>query len=187
MNGKRFLDETIDQLHYQKSLADGALRQVSEEQFFAAPDGHSTSLAIVVKHVGGNLRSRWTDFLTTDGDKPDRNRDGEFVVTERDTRAKLEEIWEEGWRRTFDSLAALDAAVTDATVTIRGQPHTVSKAIQRSLAHTAYHVGQIVWLARHLIGPNWQTLSIAPGRSSELDASMRARWSKSGASAERRS
>ncbi len=142
-----------------KTQADGALAQVGDDAFFAAPDDESNSIAIVVKHVAGNLRSRWTDFLVSDGEKPDRDRDSEFEST-GETRAAIMRSWEDGWRDASATLASLSAADLMRTVTIRGSAHTVIQAVVRNLSHTAGHVGQIVLLAKHFAGPHWQTLSI---------------------------
>lgn len=168
MQERRFLETTIEQFRGQKKLADRAMAQVSDEQFFAQLDAESNSIASVVKHVAGNLRSRWTDFLSSDGDKPDRNRDTEFLNETRDTRASLLERWENAWQITLDALEELTPADLDKTVTIRSEPHTVIKAIQRSLAHTAQHAGQIILLAKHYAGAQWQTLSIPRGKSEEF-------------------
>ncbi|MDB4948472.1 MAG: hypothetical protein JWM27_1121 [Gemmatimonadetes bacterium] len=142
-----------------REMAEGAFRQVDDAQFFAAPDGGSNSIAVIVKHVAGNMRSRWTDFLTTDGEKPDRDRDGEFE-SEGDHRAALMEAWNAGWTLAFGELDRLAAEDLTRTVHIRAEPHTVVQAIDRQVTHAAYHVGQIVYLAKHFAGDAWQTLSI---------------------------
>lgn len=151
----------------QRSLAERAISQLEDSQFFRALDTESNSVAVIVKHIGGNLRSRWTDFLTSDGEKPDRNRDGEFV-TDADTRASITRLWEFGWAALDASLQALQAPDLSASVRIRSQDLTVVQAINRSLAHTAQHVGQIILLARHLRGAEWQTLSIPRGASAQF-------------------
>ena len=148
-----------------KRLADGALEQISDEQFFAAPGDVDNSLAVMVKHLAGNMRSRWTDFLTTDGEKPDRDRDTEFELREGESRASLSEAWEAGWRVYLDALRSLRPDDVARTVTIRGEPHTVLEAVQRQATHYAYHVGQIVYLARHHAGARWRSLSIPKGES----------------------
>jgi hypothetical protein len=145
-----------------KKLADEAMAQVDDEAFFRKPCEAVNSLAIIVKHVGGNLLSRWTDFLTTDGEKPTRNRDGEFIANE--PRSSLMQQWEAGWGAVLQSLDALKDSDLDKKVTIRGEPHTVLQAMERSLTHTAYHVGQITYLSR-LWNPNGKWLTIAPGQS----------------------
>jgi hypothetical protein len=161
-------DPTADFRHVfrdQKQLADQALAQVDDASFLTPLEGESDPLGVTVKHVGGNLRSRWRDFLTTDGEKPDRHRDREFELGPGDDRAALMALWEAGWGELFGALEELRADDWSAVVTIRGEPHTVLQATLRSLAHTSYHVGQIVKLARRAAGPAWQTLSIQRGGS----------------------
>jgi Protein of unknown function (DUF1572) len=151
-----------------KSLADRATAQVSDEQLFLALGDEENSIAIVVKHMAGNMRSRWRDFLTTDGEKPDRNRDSEFVDPVM-TRAALVADWESGWAALFGALEALTEADLGRTVRIRGEAHSVMQAINRALGHCAYHVGQIVLLAKHYAGPQWQTLTVARNKSAEFN------------------
>jgi hypothetical protein len=153
-----------------KALADGAMAQITAEQFFAAPSEGDNSVAIVVKHMGGNLLSRWTDFLTSDGEKPGRNRDVEFHITEGDTQQLLMAQWESGWGALFSALEPLSDADLTRTVTIRGEPLTVLQAINRQLTHYSYHVGQIVYIAKHYAGGSWRTLSVAKGKSAEFNA-----------------
>jgi hypothetical protein len=153
----------------QKKLAERALEQVTDEEYFKTIDAESNSLAVIVKHIGGNLRSRWTDFLTSDGEKPDRRRDSEFIA-ESDTRESLTEFWEAGWNALFATLEALRTEDFGKTVQIRGEDYGVVKALNRSLAHTASHVGQITFLAKHLRAKDWQTLSIPRGQSGEFNA-----------------
>ena len=154
-----------------KRMAEGAFAQIrNDEEFFYAPDSESLSLALIVKHLAGNLRSRWTDFLTTDGEKPDRNRDQEFILRMEDTRADLMRRWEESFTTVFASIGALQPEHICQTVTIRGDAHTVLQAINRSLAHTAYHVGQITYLAKHIRREEWNTLSVPKGKSAEFNA-----------------
>lgn len=156
--------------------ADRALAQTADRAFFTQIDPESNSLAHLVKHLAGNARSRFTDFLTTDGEKPDRLRDEEFEVRPDDTRDALMAAWEAGWATLF---ATLDALVPDdlfREVRIRGEPHTVFGAIERQKEHYAYHVGQIVFLAKHLAGRTWAPLSIPRGGSAAYDARSRARW-----------
>ena len=143
----------------QRKLAENAARQVDDTQFFHTPAPDANSIAVIMKHVGGNLRSRWTDFLTSDGEKPDRNRNGEFIIT-TESRAEVMHLWESGWSRLEKTLSELRADDLPKTVRIRGEPHTVDQALTRSLAHAAHHAGQIVLLARIMAGENWQTLSI---------------------------
>jgi uncharacterized damage-inducible protein DinB len=147
-----------------KTLADKALAGLSDEAFFRRPGEAVNPVALIVKHLAGNLRSRWTDFLATDGEKPDRDRDAEFTLSERDTRAGLTAAWEAGWAAAFDALAGLTDADLAKTVTIRGEPHRVQQALIRGLAHVAWHTGQILYLAR-LLNPGGEWLTIAPGGS----------------------
>ena len=152
-----------------KSLGDGALSQISDEQFFACPAAGDNSIAAIVKHVSGNLISRWTDFLTADGEKPDRNRDMEFRITADDRREQLLHAWERGWTILFDALEPLGDSDMGRVITIRGEPLTGLQAVNRQLTHYAYHVGQIVYVAKHYCGPAWRSLSIPVGRSSEFN------------------
>ncbi|HEX8637061.1 MAG TPA: DUF1572 family protein [Pyrinomonadaceae bacterium] len=152
-----------------KSLAEKALAQTGDEEFFRLIDPEANSIAVIVKHLAGNLSSRWTDFLTTDGEKTDRNRDAEFELT-TDTRDELMRFWENGWQTLFDTLESLHAEDLEKTVQIRGEDFTVVKAISRSLAHTAYHIGQITLLAKHYRSSEWQTLSIPKNKSAEFAA-----------------
>jgi hypothetical protein len=149
-----------------KHLADKALAGLSDEAFFHRPGAVVNAPALIVKHLAGNLLSRWTDFLTSDGEKPTRNRDREFVLTAEDTRADLMAAWEYGWGTLFAALAGLSTADLDGTVTIRGEPHTVEQALVRGLSHAAYHVGQILYLAR-LLNPSADWLTIPPGASQD--------------------
>ena len=151
-----------------KKLAERAIDQVSDQEFFATIDEEANSIALIVKHIAGNLRSRWSDFLTTDGEKPDRNRDTEFEVI-GDTREYLMKFWEDGWKILFGSVESLKPDDFSRTVTIRGESHTVIEAINRQLTHYAYHVGQIVFLAKHFRSAEWKTLSIAKNRSVEFN------------------
>lgn len=169
--GAHYIENALSNFRQLKSLADRALAQVSDEEFFRQLDPESNSLALVVKHVAGNLRSRWQDFLTADGEKPDRRRDSEFVV-EGDTRASLNEAWERGWSILFREVGALAPADLLREVRIRGEAHTVVAAINRQLTHYGNHVGQIVFLAKHLRSQDWRTLSIARGASGDFNAEM---------------
>ena len=168
--------QTLDSLRARfaayRTMAERALDQMSDEAFFA-PLGAVDPAAVLVKHVAGNLRSRWTDVLTTDGDKPDRQRDGEFELTDADTRPALMAAWADGWRRLQHALADLAPDDLTRTVTIRAEPLSVIDAALRSLAHTASHVGQIVLLAKHAAGDDWQTLSIPRGESEAYAAERR--------------
>ena len=151
-----------------KRLAERAMDQVADEQLFAVLDKEANSIAIIVKHLAGNMRSRWTDFLTTDGEKPDRNRDMEFVEPPA-TRAALLEVWEDGWSRLFAALDPLKDEDLDRTVMIRGEAHSVMQAINRQVAHYAMHVGQIVLLAKHLASDHWTSLSVPRNQSAEFN------------------
>jgi hypothetical protein len=164
-----FLEDAILQLRKYKALADGALAQVEDGDLFRAIDPESNSIAIIMKHISGNMRSRWRDFLTSDGEKPDRNRDGEFEVESADTKERVLERWEAGWKLLFDALAPLTPADLLREVRIRGEAHTVLQAIGRQMTHYASHVGQIVFLARHFAGSRWKSLSIPKGKSREFD------------------
>ena len=163
-----YLEDSLELFRYYKKLAERAMDQVSDGQLFAPLDEESNSIAIVVKHMAGNMRSRWTDFLTSDGEKPDRNRDSEFVQPP-DTRPALLQMWEDGWKTVFSALEPLSDADLARTVTIRGEAHSVMQAISRQLAHYAYHVGQIVMLAKHAAQDRWQSLTIPRNRSAEFN------------------
>src|SRR5688572_24688319 len=168
---EHYLKDAVRVFRGQKKLADGAAAQVSDEEFFRTIDPESNSIALIMKHMAGNMRSRWTDFLTSDGEKPDRRRDSEFVV-EGEGRAAILESWEAGWRTLFDTLAALEGVDLMRTVPIRGEPHTVVAAVNRQLSHYGQHTGQIVFLAKHLKSSAWKTLSIARGQSETFNRKM---------------
>lgn len=176
--GAAYLEEAVRSFRGHKRLAEGALSQLSDKELFQIIDPESNSVAIILKHMAGNMRSRWTDFLSTDGEKPDRNRDQEFIIDEHTSRESLMNIWERGWHYVFDTLQSLQPDDLSRIVTIRGQEHTVLQAINRALAHYAYHVGQIVFLAKHLKSSEWKTLSVPRGKSEELNAEMQAKKSK---------
>ena len=163
-----YLDEAHRQLRGNKRLAEGAMAQLQDHELFLTLDPESNSIAIIVKHMAGNMRSRFTDFLHSDGEKPDRHRDQEFEITLSTTRADLTKWWEEGWARVFATLEGLKADDVLRTVTIRGEPHTVLQAINRQIAHYAYHTGQIVFVAKHLRSSKWRSLSIPKGKSEEF-------------------
>jgi hypothetical protein len=162
------IEDSIAVFRYYKKLADRAMEQVTDEQLFAVLDGEANSIAIVVKHMAGNLRSRWTDFLITDGEKPSRNRDSEFVDPPP-TREALCEEWEFGWATIFGALEPLTDADLARTITIRGEAHSVMQAINRQLAHYPYHVGQIVLLAKHFASDHWQALSVPRNQSADFN------------------
>ena len=151
-----------------KALGDRAMAQVSDENLHALVDPDANSIAIIVKHLGGNLRSRFTDFLTSDGEKPTRNRDDEFEMPVQATRTEIMEWWEAGWASALGAIDALAADDVDRTIHIRGEALLVVEALSRSVTHAAYHVGQIVMMAKHLAGPHWASLSIPKGRSREV-------------------
>ncbi|HYO91324.1 MAG TPA: DUF1572 family protein, partial [Pyrinomonadaceae bacterium] len=146
---KLFLDEAVQTFRGQKALADKALAQLKDEEFFKQLDEESNSVAVIIKHMAGNMLSRWTDFLTTDGEKPDRNRDMEFVMTPETTRESILAHWEEGWSRVFSAVESLQPEDVEKIVLIRGEEHTVIKAVLRQVSHYGQHVGQIVLLAMH--------------------------------------
>ena len=168
-----YLKDSIDLFRYYRKLGERAITQCPEAGLFEMLDPESNSIAIIVKHMAGNMRSRWMDFLTTDGEKPDRNRDSEFVQPPK-TRAELLELWERGWKYVFDALEPLTDADLTRTVTIRTEPHSVTQAINRQVAHYSYHVGQIVYLARHFSGEKWQSLTIPKKKSAEFNARVAA-------------
>jgi hypothetical protein len=165
--------DSNDLFHYCKKLGERAMAQCPDEALFTTLDAESNSIAIIVKHMAGNMRSRWTDFLTSDGEKPDRNRDAEFEAPPA-TRAELMEIWERGWKLLFGALEPLSDADLTRTITIRTEPHSVMQAINRQVAHNSYHVGQIVYLARHFAGDKWQSLTIPKKKSAEFNSQVAA-------------
>jgi uncharacterized damage-inducible protein DinB len=163
-----YVEDSLSLFRYYKKLAEHAIEQVTDEQLLTALDQESNSIAIIVKHMAGNMRSRWTDFLTKDGEKPDRDRDSEFVEPPATRRALLE-VWEDGWRRVFEALEPLTDADLGRAVTIRGEQHSVMQAMNRQLAHYAHHVGQIVLLAKHFGHDGWESLSVPRNRSAEFN------------------
>jgi len=168
-----YLEDSLSLFHYYKKLAERAMEQVTDEHLFAALDQEANSIAVVVKHMAGNMRSRWTDFLTSDGEKPNRNRDSEFVEPPA-TREALMELWEEGWSRLFTALEPLSEADMARPVNIRGEAHSVMQAINRQLGHYAHHVGQIVLLAKHFACDHWQSLSVPRNRSADFNQKVSA-------------
>lgn len=171
---KSIIDGTIGSFRSNKGWIDKAISQLSDEKLHIALDPNTNSVAVIMKHVAGNLLSRWTDFLTTDGEKPWRNRDDEFVDT-FSSRDELIAYWDSGWQRLFDTLSSLSPNDLAKTITIRGEPHSVPLAIQRSLAHTSYHVGQIMLIARILAGDQWTTITIPRGASASFNQQV---WGK---------
>jgi Protein of unknown function (DUF1572) len=171
---KALIDGALTSFRANKGWADKAIAQLSDEKLHVPLDPNTNSIAVIMKHVAGNLLSRWTEFLTTDGEKPWRNRDDEFVDTFT-SREELTACWDSGWQRLFDSLSALSAADLSKTVAIRGEPHSVPLAIQRSLSHSAYHVGQIMLIARIVAGDHWTTITIPRGASANFNQQV---WGK---------
>jgi hypothetical protein len=167
--GAAFLAEAKRCFSTYRKLAEGALAQLQDGEFFHAPGPESNSAAVLVQHVAGNLRSRFTDFLTSDGEKPDRHRDREFDMPPSTSRADLMKAWDAGWKILFDTLDALTPVDVLRSVTIRGEPHTVLQALSRQQAHYAQHVGQIVYVAKLIRGGDWKTLSIPRGKSEEFN------------------
>ena len=163
-----YLEEAERQFRGHKRMAEGAMTQLRDQDFFVTLDPESNSVAILVKHLAGNMRSRFTDFLTSDGEKPDRFRDREFELSPATTRADVMKWWEEGWACVFAAIESLKPEDVMRTVTVRGQPHTVLQAVNRQIAHYAQHTGQIVFLAKHLRSNDWKTLSIPRGKSEEF-------------------
>lgn len=173
MVGQAFLEDAIRQFHGQKKLVERAIAQIPDPALFSALDEHSNSIAVLIRHMSGNMISRWTDFLVSDGEKPNRNRDSEFEVAAGETRQSLLARWEIGWQRLFEAVGALSPEDLTREVRIRGEPHGVVKAINRQLTHYAYHAGQIVFLAKHHAGSAWVSLSIPRGESEQFNASRR--------------
>ncbi len=168
--GDALLKEITFSFRKQKEWAEKAFHQVdSDEDFFKKPGADSNSIALIIKHVAGNLTSRWTDFLTSDGEKPTRDRDGEFIIGANDSRGRLLAFWESAWSVLFQTLGSLQEADLTKEVSIRGEKHSVIQALQRSLAHTAYHTGQIVYLSHLLKTDGWQWITIPPGQSKQAN------------------
>jgi hypothetical protein len=167
-----YLADSLALFRMYKKIAEGAMAQVTDEQLFATLDAEMNSIALIVKHMAGNMRSRWTDFLTTDGEKPDRHRDTEFE-NPPSTRVAILEAWERGWALVFEALEPLTDADLARTVTIRGEPHSVMQAINRQIAHYAMHIGQIIFLAKHLQASNWQSLSVPRGQSAAFNEKVK--------------
>ncbi len=166
---KNYQTDAIRSFRNYKKMAERAMEQISDEEFFQSIDPESNSVAIIVKHIAGNLHSRWTEFLTTDGEKPGRFRDGEFVSFDEDSRTLLLEFWERGWTTLFDAVEPLTVEDFSLTVPIRGQTHTIAEAINRQMTHYAYHIGQIVFLAKHFRSAEWKTLSVPKNKSAEFN------------------
>ena len=171
--GQHYLKDALNTFRDYKKLAERAFAQLRDEDFFRTIDEESNSVAVIMKHLAGNMISRWTDFLTTDGEKPERNRDMEFVMLPETTKDEMIAYWEKGWQCAFDAIEPLTPDDLLRTVTIRGQDHTVIQAITRQVAHYANHVGQIVYLAKHLKAGYWQSLSVPKNRSAEFNAYLK--------------
>ena len=163
-----YLEDCLALFRQYKGLAERAMEQITDGQLFATLDPESNSIAIIVKHLSGNMRSRWTGFLTTDGEKPDRRRDVEFIDPPP-TRRDLMEAWEDGWKRLFETLESLSEEDLKRTITIRGEAHSVMQAVNRQVAHYGLHVGQIVLLAKHFAGSGWKPVSVPRGQSAEFN------------------
>jgi uncharacterized damage-inducible protein DinB len=168
-----YVDDVAFSFRKQKEMAEQAISQLDDDEFFRRPGEHSNAVAAVVKHLAGNLRSRWTDFLASDGDKPWRDRDAEFVLGAEDTRGRLLAAWRQGWDALFGTLATLSEADLLKEVTIRGEGHTVLQAIGRGLTHAAYHAGQILYVARLVHPGEWRYVTIPPGQSRQFKAKGR--------------
>ncbi len=168
-----YLEDSLSLFRHYKKVGEGAMAQVTDEQLVAVLDPEMNSIAVIVKHMAGNMRSRWTDFLTSDGEKPGRNRDGEFMEPPADRR-RLMDMWESGWKCLFAAMEALSPADLERIVTIRGEAHSVMQAINRQLTHHAYHCGQIVFLAKHLQYSGWKSLSTPRGQSAEFNRRVKA-------------
>ena len=163
-----YIEDSLSLFRFYRKLAEGAIEQVTDDQLFVGLDEEMNSIGIIMKHMAGNMRSRWTDFLTTDGEKPNRNRDTEFVEPP-DSRTALLRLWNQGWQHVFDALEPLTDADLERKVVIRGEPHSVMQAMNRQIAHYAYHCGQIVFLAKHFSASQWKSLSVPRNRSAELN------------------
>jgi uncharacterized damage-inducible protein DinB len=168
-----YVEDSITIFRYYKKLVERALKQVSDEQLLATLDQESNSIAVIVKHMAGNMRSRWTDFLTSDGEKPGRDRDEEFSNPPT-TRAALLAMWDDGWRCLLGTLESLSDADLGRTITIRGEAHSVMQAINRQVAHYSYHCGQIVFLVKHFCGDGWKVLSVPRGKSADFNRRVKA-------------
>ena len=167
---QNYFEDALSALRAYKKLAEKAIAQLQDEEFFVTIDEESNSVAVVMKHMAGNMLSRWTDFLTSDGEKPNRNRDMEFVIEPQTSKDDVIAYWERGWQCVFDALEPLRPEDFEKTVMIRGEKHTIVQAINRQLMHYSYHIGQIVFLAKHFRTAEWKSLSIPKNRSSEFNA-----------------
>ena len=169
---QNYCEDALKSFHGYKKLAENAIAQLSDEEFFVTLDEESNSVAVIMKHMAGNMFSRWTDFLTSDGEKPNRNRDMEFVIEPQTTKDDVIDYWERGWKCVFEALEPLRPEDLEKKVMIRGEEHTIVQAINRQMTHYAYHIGQIVFLAKHFRSAEWKSLSIPRNRSADFNASM---------------
>ena len=169
---QNYFEDALKSLRGHKKLAEKAIAQLSDEEFFVTLDEESNSVAVIMKHMAGNMFSRWTNFLTSDGEKANRNRDMEFVIEPQTTKDDVIDYWERGWKCVFEALEPLRPEDFEKKVTIRGEEHTIVQAINRQMTHYAYHVGQIVFLAKHFRSAEWKSLSIPRNRSAEFNAFM---------------
>ncbi len=167
--GRHYLENAIAEFRLLKKQGERAMEQLADEEFFVTLDPESNSVAVIVKHLAGNMRSRWVDFLTSDGEKPDRFRDQEFLLDANTSREQVMNWWEQGWQHVLTALEPLQPEDAMRTIIIRAEPHTVVQAINRQLTHYATHVGQIVFLAKHLKSANWKTLSVPRGQSEQFN------------------
>ena len=172
---QQYLDDALSSFRAYKKLAEKALEQLNNEEYFVTLDDEGNSIAVIMKHIAGNMLSRWTDFLTSDGEKPNRNRDMEFEIEPEMTKADLFDFWERGWSCLFNALEPLQPEDFAKQITIRGQEHTIVQAINRQLTHYAYHIGQIVFLAKHFRSAEWTSLSVPRNRSADFNAYLKAR------------
>jgi hypothetical protein len=172
---KHYLEDSLASFRAYKRMAEKALDQLKDDEYFVTLDEESNSIAVIMKHMAGNMISRWTDFLSTDGEKPDRNRDMEFVVGPDTTKDDMHAYWERGWKMVFAALEPLTPADFERKVLIRGEEHTIVQAINRQLMHYAYHIGQIVYLGKHFRSAAWKTLSIPRNRSAEFNSYLAAK------------
>ena len=173
--GTHYLKDALSSLRGYKKQADKAIAQLKDDEIFETLDEEGNSIAVIMKHIAGNMFSRWTDFLTTDGEKPNRQRDLEFVIRPDTTKDEIRAYWESGWQCLFNALEPLQPSDFEKTVMIRGEAHTIVQAINRQLMHYAQHIGQIVFLAKHFRSAEWKSLSIPRNRSAEFNAYLTAK------------
>ena len=169
---QNYFEDALSSFRAYKKLAEKAIAQLQDEEFFVTLDDESNSVAVIMKHIAGNMLSRWTDFLTSDGEKPNRNRDMEFVIESQTTKDDVLAYWERGWAVVFGALEPLRPEDFEKKVTIRGEEHTIVQAINRQMTHYAYHIGQIVFLAKHFRSADWKSLSIPRNKSAQFNAHL---------------